>query len=804
VSAVGAYSKNAPYAKNIRPAVASCFALNPLLTADITYSRNGRAGIGEVEYYYSTNPMKSCNQTQQNVTKPVILIDGFDHDDERKAGNIYADKLVYMSSTTNREENLADELRARGYDVVILNFPRVIIGYFNAGFFLVPIYYRGGSTFIESNAYVLVKLIQQLNTQLAAANSTEKLVIVGPSMGGQIARFALSYMEQQYQATGAPMWQHNTRLYVSLDSPHNGANTPIGDQLFLKYFAEDLGKVEAQDGLSQINSAASKELSLQHYSQLAGNTVPFRADPERGRYVSNLANAGSWPQQLRRVAVVNGSLSAQHQIKTTGTGPIADGDQAFYLRGKFAGVGLVSARVHFSPGYGNTIRVLEGHYPIGRGRNYYATGPNNSCGLDAGPGGWFGVNDEIAGKVRDRHGIILATIYSLQKNAAFIPMHSALAYQPAGGGADDFCQPLTSTNLVCAGTIPFDAYYGPTGANEEHIQLTTGNADFMRKEIFNVTPTPVLLTAPDKLCAGGIARTFAVREECNLPGRGQTTTYTWSVSIGATFGTSGLRTATGPSVTIRGDSGIDDYVTITVTATRAGSIASSPATVDVLVSSITDFALNYQPPNAATYNFSVCHDENVVFRPSYASNFDLTTTQWFAGPAGQETRLTAFDGLPSFTANVLHGPTAAPTYYSVYVKAINICNGLLEQATRPTPPSQYDYRFRSPAGGLVLLVDNNPNCYPNRPELSSKEATSNLAAYPNPADGSMLIQLKAVDDLMRNATIRLYNGQGRLVREQAATGAQCTFATADLPAGIYFLVAASNGQVLRQHVEIKH
>ena len=221
-------------------------------------------------------------------------------------------------------------MRLEGYDLVILNLPRVLTGYRRAGFFQIPVYYRGGSTYIETNAYVLVKLIQQVKAQLQAAGSNEQLVIVGPSMGGQIARYALTYMEQQYAATGDPAWQHKTRLYISLDSPHNGANTPIGAQMFLKYFAEDIGKAAAQNGLDQVDSPASRELSLQHRSRLTGSTVPFQSDQERDYYVSNLSNIGNWPQQLRRVAVTNGSLNAQRQLKTTsGGGATYDGDQAF-------------------------------------------------------------------------------------------------------------------------------------------------------------------------------------------------------------------------------------------------------------------------------------------------------------------------------------------------------------------------------------------------------------------------------------------------------------------------------------------
>ena len=74
---------------------------------------------------------------------------------------------------------------------------------------------------------VLIALIQELNAQ---KEGDEELVILGPSMGGLIAQYALAYMEQQ----GLP---HETRLYLSFDSPHRGANIPISLQYLINYFA---------------------------------------------------------------------------------------------------------------------------------------------------------------------------------------------------------------------------------------------------------------------------------------------------------------------------------------------------------------------------------------------------------------------------------------------------------------------------------------------------------------------------------------------------------------------------------------
>lgn len=71
-------------------------------------------------------------------------------------------------------------------------------------------------------------------------------------MGGQTSRYALAYLEKQ----GIP---HNTRLWISIDSPHLGANIPLGDQALL--LASRKGKVLKQQIFYdiQLNSAAARQ-----------------------------------------------------------------------------------------------------------------------------------------------------------------------------------------------------------------------------------------------------------------------------------------------------------------------------------------------------------------------------------------------------------------------------------------------------------------------------------------------------------------------------------------------------------------
>ncbi|MEJ7683709.1 MAG: hypothetical protein WKG06_38785 [Segetibacter sp.] len=98
-----------------------------------------------------------------------------------------------MLQYNNDVNNFGDELTDAGNDAVVLNFPVYKIGVNPDGS---DRNRDGGTDYIERNAMVLVKLIKDINQTLIANSSFEKITIVGPSMGGMIARYALAYMEK--------------------------------------------------------------------------------------------------------------------------------------------------------------------------------------------------------------------------------------------------------------------------------------------------------------------------------------------------------------------------------------------------------------------------------------------------------------------------------------------------------------------------------------------------------------------------------------------------------------------------------
>ena len=74
---------------------------------------------------------------------------------------------------------------------------------------------------IQANARLLERAIEIINEQKKLDGCSEKNVVLGQSMGGLIARYALKEMEKQNRI-------HDVSLLVCQDTPHLGAHIPLG------------------------------------------------------------------------------------------------------------------------------------------------------------------------------------------------------------------------------------------------------------------------------------------------------------------------------------------------------------------------------------------------------------------------------------------------------------------------------------------------------------------------------------------------------------------------------------------------
>jgi hypothetical protein len=374
----------------------------------------GAYGTGEAYVYLSF--------LHSSLVNPVIVVEGFDIDN-----SMNWDELYYLLD----QEDLIENLRNDGYDAVVLNF-------------------TDATAYMQRNAYVLVELVQEVLTQIPANHD---IAVIGASMGGLIARYALAYMERE----GI---DHGTRLYMSFDSPHRGANIPLGIQYWMEFFSED--SAEAEYLRDRLNSPAARQLLVYHFTDPPGTTGEH--DPLMDVFSTDLAAAGGYPAIPRKVAVANGSGYG------TGQGYSA-GDQLILYEYSSLLVDIVG-NVWGVPD-GSQGMVFDGLmdliWPL-PDRDMQVT-VSGTEPYDNAPGGTRASMVQM-----DTTEAPYGDIIALHESHCFIPTVSALDLETA-----DLFYDIAGDPSIMELT-PFDAiYYAAT--NEEHVTITAGNAAWIIFEI---------------------------------------------------------------------------------------------------------------------------------------------------------------------------------------------------------------------------------------------------------------------------------------------------------------------------------
>ncbi len=430
--------------------------LTPIV-ASIAYQgyEETQAYFGEGEYEIFIDNLNGV------LDKPIIVLDGFDPGDGRDITGLY-------NSLEFDGQNMADILRDEGFDIVVLNAPQYTTGGKDID---------GGSDYIQRNALVLVEMINFLNAQKVG---DEELVVLGPSMGGLIARYGLTYMEQN-------SLDAETRLYISFDSPHRGANIPISLQYLINYLGQELGDPDAQAIVDNVlNSPAAKEMLYDHLSAhlLAGSTyeqdptllLPMGAPGFRDTFQAELDALG-FPQQVRNITMVNGSALGT----TTGTVGMQVVDTTLDLGDLVVGL-TADVNLHFTPAASQTNNVTSFEtFLFGIPLNSFdadAESFSTSDGVDASPGGTSNISGALGGG-GSSNPIIVAFIAALdQDDYSFTPLISALAIE----NEDDW---FAVPDIGGTHTSPFVNTYIPD-ENEPHVTVTQENAQFALDEIRNI------------------------------------------------------------------------------------------------------------------------------------------------------------------------------------------------------------------------------------------------------------------------------------------------------------------------------
>lgn len=256
-----------------------------------------------------------------SLRKPLLVVEGFD------PGYIVKPEEQFGFTTISTFLSDINDDGNTTLKTVLTDVPQYDVVYLD---------WSNGTDYIQRNALLVEEAIRWINTQKALAGSAEPNVVLGQSMGGLAARYALRDMENKSQ-------NHQTRLFISDDSPQQGANVPEGFQHLARH-ARDLyirsgvtaGIIEAiqiirndyspNRVLSLANEPAARQMLVNYVND--NNAID---NSVHAQWQSDLATMG-YPQGVagipfRKVAISNGSECAA-------TEPFNSGDNLLTYNGK--------------------------------------------------------------------------------------------------------------------------------------------------------------------------------------------------------------------------------------------------------------------------------------------------------------------------------------------------------------------------------------------------------------------------------------------------------------------------------------
>jgi Secretion system C-terminal sorting domain len=246
---------------------------------------------------------KGCGEMKGGVyipQKPLIIVEGIDLLNNRSIPVLYEDNV---KSNSSKKLGLLSEYN---YDFYIINFRDTYLD-------------------MRDNAMGIVELLDYLKSIM---NTNEQFVVFAESMGGVIARYALTYMENDIYTkninSAKPSQMHNTRLFISNDAPHQGATVPIAFQTFFRnvhdatYF-KVIKKVKHYFPLVSAEKYWNDVLDSKSVQQLLAYHIDANGPhPNRVDFMNDLIslnpNSNGYPEYCKMMAFTDGLLSGQGQL----------------------------------------------------------------------------------------------------------------------------------------------------------------------------------------------------------------------------------------------------------------------------------------------------------------------------------------------------------------------------------------------------------------------------------------------------------------------------------------------------------
>jgi len=251
-------------------------------------------------------------KNNSQITKPFIFVEGFDplnNQGFQDYINVYNNNFLLSNPSAALLKTLYDN----SYDVIMLNF-------------------NNANDYIQNNAMLLIALINTINQ--IKVDQTDNMVVMGFSMGGLVARYALTWMEANSQ-------NHHTRLFISHDTPHKGANFPIGLQKFVQDFSNKTSWINMAGPflLNSLNYAlpAARQMLVYYYANSTDGIA--RPSNDKINFFNELFNLNpsnnGYPSRPLKVAISNGNYSGFNQTNLNNNDKILSFDYWKKNEGEF-------------------------------------------------------------------------------------------------------------------------------------------------------------------------------------------------------------------------------------------------------------------------------------------------------------------------------------------------------------------------------------------------------------------------------------------------------------------------------------
>ncbi len=257
---------SANYRTPTRTDIITGASFSPTCQGFLPTPKDGQAGTASIYVHTLLSP---SNQTG-HVRRPLIFLEGIDFGTTRRCDpnlsgpdrtvgvsdfgwdnfitGVFEDPEDLDNETFGQINPLITRMLNDGYDIVFCDF-------------------ADGADWIQKNGLAFIEVVNFVNREKKAGTPVGTCypnLVVGASMGGQVAKWALRTMEVQGL-------NHDAALYVSFDSPQQGANIALSVQSFI-WFNATYGSPESRASIlprwNALNRPAAQQLIVHHFNKI--------------------------------------------------------------------------------------------------------------------------------------------------------------------------------------------------------------------------------------------------------------------------------------------------------------------------------------------------------------------------------------------------------------------------------------------------------------------------------------------------------------------------------------------------------